>query len=206
MATDSSSIDTDTGSADLSSLLQALEMNNLLSAQNSLFSQLQQDVQSTGSTETTNNSASSIANDDSNPMKRDMDALGKALSSGDLSSAQNVFATIMQHMQHQSPPDTNTSGSNVTSVASTASSSSSSDALSNNLGTLGKALSSGDLTSAKNSFSELLESMQAISAPDSTSDTDAASSYSGFNQKQLFDMLKNLLSGNTQAGTIKTSA
>ncbi len=207
LLTGADSTESDTGSADLGSLFQALESNNLLSAQNSFFAQLEQELTGAASTDSTTSSASSTSSDNSNPMKRDMDALGQALSSGDLANAQNIFATIMQHMQHQPPPpDANTSGNSASSVTSASNAAGSSNSLSDTLSALGKSLSSGDLTSAQSSFSDLLKSLQAVSESGSASAADTVSSYSNFNQKKLLDLLASLLSANTQSGTIATSA
>ncbi len=196
----------DTSSTDVSSLLQALDINSLFNSQNSFLSQLTQDIQGASSTDAAGTTSSAAAGNDSNPLKKDMDALGAALAAGNLTGARNIFATVMQNLQNGPAADSGTAGKTVTAAASSSGTKDSSNKLSTALGTLSTALSSGDLTSAKSSFSDLLKNVQSVSASGSASDAVSTGSMSGSNRKKLLDMLAGLLNAGTQAGTINTSA
>lgn len=196
----------DTSSSDLSSLIQALDANSLFSAQNSFFSQLIQDVQGSSSADAAGTTSSALTGSDSNPLKKDMDALGTALAAGNLTDARNIFSTVMQNMQNGPTTDSGTTGKTVTSVASSSGTKDSSNSLSGTLDTLSAALSSGDLSSAKSAFSDLLKGVQAAGTSGSASDAASNDSMSGLNRKRLLDMLANLASANTQVSTISTSA
>lgn len=186
---------------DLSMLLKALDSGNLSTFQ-TLFSQLQQDIQAASSTDDTGASASSRSTN-SNPLANDMSDLGDAISSGDLTGAQNILSNIMQHMQGPPPPEDggSTSTDSVTSATSTGSSSS----LSSNLSSLAEALSSGDQTSAQNYFSKLLECLQSTASTDSSGNSTASTSDTSSTNSANFSLqLGNLLA--TWASLTGTSA
>ena len=84
--------------------------------------------------------AQNTQNTTSNPFT-DLAALGGALQSGDLTGAQNAFATLQQDMGNSSGQTTTaTPGMDLTS--------------------LGNALQSGDLTGARNAFATLMQDLQ----------------------------------------------
>ena len=92
--------------------------------------------------------------------QQDFNSLAEALQSGDLSGAQNAFASLMQLI-----PNSSSSINSQTQSAATASTSNSSNGTStvkSDFSVLGQALQSGDLTSAQNDFSKLMQDMQSI--------------------------------------------
>jgi DNA-binding FadR family transcriptional regulator len=161
---------------------------------------------STSGTSATNASSSST---DSNPLAKDLSKLEEALQSGDTTSAQSILAQIMQHMQ---PPDKTASDSTSTSTASTSTSSTSgSNALINDLKALSEALSSGDLTSAKSAFSQVLQDIQSTGSADSTNSSTAAASDTNkttfsLELAKLLETWTSLMATSTQASTINASA
>jgi hypothetical protein len=85
-------------------------------------------------------SAQTTQNTTSNPFA-DLAAIGNALQSGDLTGAQNAFATLMQDMGNSSGQSTaSTPGTDLTALSS--------------------ALQSGDLTGAQNAFATLMQDLQ----------------------------------------------
>lgn len=157
---------------DLSMLLKALDSGNLSTFQ-TLFSQLQQDIQAASSTDDTGVSISS-GSANSNPLASDMSDLGDAIASGDLTGAQNILSNIMQHMQGPPPPPPEDGNSTNTDSVTSATSTGSSSSLSSNLSSLAEALSSGDQTSAQNYFSKLLECLQSTASTDGSGNSTAS--------------------------------
>ena len=92
--------------------------------------------------------------------QQDFNSLAAALQSGDLSGAQNAFASLMQLI-----PNLSSSTNGQTQSAATSSTSNSSNGTStvkSDFSVLGQALQSGDLTSAQNDFSKLMQDVQSI--------------------------------------------
>ena len=92
--------------------------------------------------------------------QQDFNSLAAALQSGDLSGAQNAFASLMQLI-----PNLSSSTNSQTQSAATSSTSNSSNGTStvkSDFSVLGQALQSGDLTSAQNDFSKLMQDVQSI--------------------------------------------
>ncbi len=142
--------------ADLVQLWQALQSGNLTNAQ-SIFSQLQSDVQALGSN-TPVQAATGVEPADStgtNPLADDFSALGSALDSEDVEGAQEILATIMQHMQPPGGSPPSASGPE-----------DGSDTITDELNALGQALLSGDLAGAQSIFTQLQSDIQAIGAGD----------------------------------------
>lgn len=161
---------------DLNVLLQALASGNLSSAQNS-YSQLMQDVQSISSTDSVSktDSSASGSSTESSPLESDLNALGDALESGDLSSAQSIFANMMQQMQGPPPSDAQTSGQASTSVTSVSGTGNGADSLADDLSTLAEALQSGDLSSAEDILKEIMANLEASGSTDGTDSSSASS-------------------------------
>ncbi len=86
-------------SQDFSALGQALQSGNLSDAQTA-YATLLQDLQKTHHHHHHHHSANAqAASQQSNPIAQAFDALGKALQSGDLSTAQQAYSTIVQDLQ-----------------------------------------------------------------------------------------------------------
>jgi hypothetical protein len=194
---------------DLSALWEALQAGNVTSAQ-SCLSQLQEDMEALGpnasaSSQSTSAVSSSGSAGDSNPLAEDLSALEEALNSGDLTSAQTIFAQIMQHMQPPPPPPDTTTSDSSQSTAGTSSTSSMNDSnpLADDLSALEDALDSGDLTSAQNIFAQILQHMQpppdANSSDSSQSTATAASSASGSDMDQLLKMWASIMNSKTSS-------
>ncbi|MEN6620503.1 MAG: hypothetical protein ABFD50_02990 [Smithella sp.] len=197
---------------DLNLLLKALESGNLSSAQSS-FSQLLQDLQSTDLEGGSSSSAASTssATTDSNPLAKDLNELGNAISSGDLTSAQSILAGIMQHLQGPPPPpppDMNISAN--TDSADVISSENSSNVLANDLKGLGEALSSGDQASATSYFSQLLQDLGEAGSTDSsgssTASIDTTSSQFNMLLQNFLQILSSLTDANSKVSTTDTVA
>jgi hypothetical protein len=201
---------------DLSALWEALQAGNLSSAQ-SYLSQLQEDMEAFGknasdSAQSTATAASTNSVNDSNPMANDFSALKDALDSGDLTSAQNIFSQIMQHMQPPPPPPEANDSDSSQSTANSSSTDAVNDSnpLANDLSVLEDALNSGDLTSAQNIFAQIMQHIQPpppppdVNTSDSTQNAEtAASSVSSIDLDQLLKMLASIMSTNTS--TLDTS-
>lgn len=134
--------------ADLAQLWQALDSGNLTSAQ-SLFTQLQSDLEAIGSDAPVQGATDFASTDSttSNPLANDLSALGSALDSEDIDSARQVLAKIMDHMRPPGggPPP---AGGN--------------DEIAEELKSLAEALASGDITSAQGIFSQLQSDLEAV--------------------------------------------
>jgi hypothetical protein len=190
---------------DFSSLLEALQSGNVSSAQG-IYSQLLQDIKDVSSSKSTDSTTSTTSgsNASSNPLMQDLNKLGDALSSGDLTSAQSILNNIMQHMQGAPPPppDFNTSSN----------SGNDNNSLVQDLSKLGDALSSGDTTSAQSIYSQLMQDIQNMSSDNkdnSTSSATAKNSTAGNNFiLQLEQYLSNwsTLSTSTQTSSLNISA
>jgi hypothetical protein len=137
--------------SDFAALGQALTSGNLTQAQ-SAFSQLQSDLQTPSQpvgaavatpTDPTQNPAQQV--------RQDYAQLATALQSGNLTNARSAFTALEQALETQT--GTNATSTSTTSTSTT--STSSSDPIANDLGALGQALSSGNLTQAQSTFSQL---------------------------------------------------
>lgn len=183
---------------DLSALWEALQAGNLSNAQ-SYLSQLQEDLKAIGpsasdNVQSTQAASSSDATSHSNPLAKDLSSLEEALNSGDLTSAQNIFAQIMQHMPHPPPSDDNASdvSQSATNISSTGAVSDS-NPLANDLSALEDALDSGDLTSAQSIFAQILQHMPPPPPPDantSESFQNTATETSSVSKSDLDQLLK----------------
>ena len=97
----------------------------------------------------------SAAQSTSGPVGQALSALGQALQSGDLASAQQAYTTAQQGVQQSAGHGRHHHHHRAPSVATTAGASSSpTDQL---LAELGRALQSGDLASAQQDFNGLLQ-------------------------------------------------
>lgn len=194
-------------SSDLSNLGNALSSGDTSAAQ-TILEQIIANLQTTGTCssddESDSTSSTSGISSNSNPLAQDLSKLEDALSSGDTTGAQSIFANIMQHMQGPPPPPEaggSTGTDSVTSVTSISRSSS----LSNNLSSLAEALSSGNQTSAQSYFSKLLEYMQSTASTYSSSNSTASASDTSSTTSSNFSLqLENLLA--TWASLTGTSA
>jgi hypothetical protein len=92
--------------------------------------------------------------------RQDFKSLTDSLQSGDLSSVQSAFASLLQSF-----PNSSSSVSSQTQSAATlpaANSGNSTSSITKDLSMLGQAIQSGDLSSAQNNFSKLIQDMQTI--------------------------------------------
>ncbi|KPC49545.1 hypothetical protein [Amantichitinum ursilacus] len=159
-----------------------------LSASQSAYAALQ--AQSGSASSASSTASGSTSNSPQQQFQTDFAALGKALSSGDISSAQSAFATL-QSDRPKGPPPGDQNGGAIQQVAS-------------DLNAVQSALSSSDLSSAKTTFSTLLKDLQAAmggssasdAASGSTSSATAAASGSTDTISNDFTALQNALSGN----------
>jgi hypothetical protein len=167
--TDDSNGSSNVMATDLGTLLQALGSHDQ-SDISSLLSQLQPKLQTVGAADGTGRltASSSATSRGTNPLAHDLGKLEEALQSGDLTSAQNVFSQIMQRMQPPPPPDTGAPGNVSTSAMASTGSANTMNTLASDLGALGTALQSGDLTSAQSSFSQLLDDLKATGSDNGT--------------------------------------
>ena len=143
---------------DFSALGQALQSGDASSVQ-SAFTQFQTDLKAArqSGSASTNSAASSSGQDQYVPssqstnyaefVQQDYRQLAAALHTGNLSEAQSAFTNLEQALQTQGA----STAPNATSTTST----STSDPISNDLNTLGQALSSGNLNQAQSAFSQL---------------------------------------------------
>ena len=92
--------------------------------------------------------------------QQDFKSIANALQSGDLSTAQSAFASLLQTFPNSSSPVNNLT-QNAATVSATGSSNSA-NSVSSDLSALGQAIQSGDLTGAQNDFSKLMRDMQSI--------------------------------------------
>jgi hypothetical protein len=95
-----------------------------------------------------------------------LSALGQALQSGDLTGAQKDFSKLMQAIQsigggHHHHHKTSVSSQD-TANASATGSSVGTNSVETDLAALGQALQSGDLKSAGNAYSQLIQDIQTI--------------------------------------------
>jgi hypothetical protein len=144
---------------DLKQLQSALKSNDLSGAQ-SAFSALEKLLP--GNSTASGSSASGAAASDSTAttFKDDIDAIGKALSSGDLTGAQQAFSNLQSLGQPPAPPSYSSTNSN-----------SSADPITNDFNNLSSALQSGDLKGAQAAFRQLQSD---LSSGDSTASTGQA--------------------------------
>lgn len=144
--------DSDPIKADLAQLWQALQSGDLTSAQ-SIFTELQSDVQAVGADAPVQATIRTESADSTgtNPLANDLSQLESALESGDTEGAKQILATIIQHMQPPGggPPPPSGSEDSANNII-------------DELKALGQALQSGDLTSAQSIFSQLQSDVQAI--------------------------------------------
>jgi cobalamin biosynthesis Mg chelatase CobN len=94
---------------ELESSLKSGDLSDAKKAYETIVKLHQEQVSSSGSTQ-----------QGESQMDKDMDALGKALDSGDLSTAQSAFATVQSDMKNQPAPPTSSSSSSSTSSTSSA--------------------------------------------------------------------------------------
>jgi len=139
--------------------------------------------------------SSSSTGSDASPITTDLNVLGQALQSGDLSGAQSDFQKLTQDLQsigaghhhhhhHKAAAGTGDAKSTGTNLIDT------------DFTALGQALQSGDLNAAQNSFSQLQQDMQTVSqghhhhhaAAGVQDATSSAASNSGSNLEQLIKM------------------
>jgi len=161
-SSESSSNGSSTLQSDFATLGQALQSGDLSQAQ-SAFSQLQNDFQAgsqsgadtAAPSEAQDQYVSSQTQDPAQQARQDYNQLAGALQSGSLSGAQSAFAALQQLVQTQD-------GSNASSSTNSAGGS---DAIANDFSALGQALSSGNLTQAQGSFSQLQSAVQAAEQP-----------------------------------------
>ena len=92
--------------------------------------------------------------------QQDFKSIANALQSGDLSTAQSAFASLLQTFPNSSSPVNNLT-QNATAASATGSGNSA-NSVSSDLSALGQAIQSGDLTGAQNDFSKLMRDMQSI--------------------------------------------
>ncbi|GAB7126223.1 hypothetical protein JCM19000A_07300 [Silvimonas sp. JCM 19000] len=172
----------------------ALNAGDLSGAQTAYAAlQAQQSSASSGSS-----SSGSGSNSAQQQFQTDFAALGTALSSGDISSAQSAFATL-QSDRPKGPPPGGQGGGAIQQVAS-------------DLDAVQSALSSNDLSSAKTTFSTLLQDLQtamgsssaSASASGSISSSSATASGSTDAIADDFTALQNALSSN-DLGTAQTA-
>jgi hypothetical protein len=201
---------------DLSALWEALQAGNVSSAQ-CYLSQLQEDLKAIGPSASDNvqntPAAASDTASDSNPLAKELSSLEEALNSGDLTSAQNIFAQIMQHMQPPPPPPPpDDNASDVSQSAPNTSSTnavSDSNPLANDLSALEDALDSGDLTSAQNIFAQIMQHMQPPPPDGNISDSSqntiaATSSVSKSDLEQLLKMWTSIMTSTTSSISTST--
>jgi hypothetical protein len=91
--------------------------------------------------------------------QQDIKSLANALQSNDLSGAQNAFASLLQLL---STASSSANSQKQSTTVSASGSSNGTSSITNDLSTLGQAIQSGNLTSAQNDFSKLMQDMQAI--------------------------------------------
>jgi hypothetical protein len=141
---------------DFSNVQSALKSNNLAGAK-SAFSALEQLLPGNSTASGSSASGESASDSTATTVKNDFDAIGKALSSGDLTSAQQAFSNLQSLGQPPAPPsDSSTNGN------------SSTDPISNDINNLSSALQSGDLKGAQAAFKQLQSDLSSSDSTDST--------------------------------------
>lgn len=187
-STDSSSSSSKSSSIDLSMLLRMLDS-------------------ASGMTNTQGVPSTNSEDKDFNPLANDLNKLGEALDAGDLEGAQNIFSQMMQHMPPPPPPpNANTADSATAATITGTSSTSSANTLASDFGALGKAIQSGDLTSAQSFLTQLQEDLQAVSAIENTNRSTASSSVDNFSLGQLLKTWASLTTANNETSAINASA
>ncbi|MGO9136154.1 MAG: hypothetical protein ACLP9S_17855 [Syntrophales bacterium] len=158
------------GQQALKSIVNALQSGNLSGAQSAFASLLSLFPNSSSSANSKTQSAATLsASSSSNGTKSiisDLSALGQALQSGDLTGAQNNFSKLTQDMQsigvgHHHHHKTSASSKNTTNASATGSNKGT-NSVETDLAALGQALQSGDLKSAGNAYSQLIQNIQTI--------------------------------------------
>ena len=173
------------GGKDLEALANALSSGDLSGAQQA-FASLQQDMQATGqvrrhhhhhhagsgnsSTQASQGSSKSEPDTQISQGAKDLEALQSSLNSGDLTGAQQAFASLQQDLQstsraghhdrRQSATDNTTTPT--AGATSTAGGSTSTSQGANAFQTLQTALTSGDLAGAQQAFASLQQDLQTI--------------------------------------------
>jgi hypothetical protein len=168
---------------DLKQLGQDLKSGNLTAAQSD-FVTLQQDLPQSSSSSATGSSATGSSTS-SDPIAKAFQQLGTDLQSGNLTAAQQDFSTIKQDLQGaeqsvQGHHHHHHGGGDQDSASSTSSSSSSSQsAVSQLFSQLGTELESGDLSGAQATYTSMEKDFQqsqaSASSSSSASSTSAAS-------------------------------
>jgi soluble cytochrome b562 len=150
-------------------LAQALDSGDLSAAQQA-FATLQQDMQSTG-TDASQNSTSeaSSAQTKSQQLQSYVEQLAQALQSGDLSAAQQAFATLQQGMQ-SAPPPPPMMGADASqdSTSRTSSAQAKFQQLQSYFDQLSQDLQSGDLSAAQQAFAALQQLLPSSSTDSQT--------------------------------------
>ena len=160
------------GQQDFKSLADALQSGNLSGAQSAFASLLSLFPSSSSSansqTQSAATSSASISSNGTSSITSDLSALGQALQSSDLTGAQNDFSKLMQAIQsiggghhHHHHHKTSVSSQDTTNASATGSSTGT-NSVETDLAALGQALQSGDLKSAGNAYSQLIQDIQTI--------------------------------------------
>ena len=157
---------------DFQQLGQALQSGDLSGAQSAFASLLPLFPNSSSSANSqTQSAAASSASSSGNgtsSITSDLSALGQALQSNDLTGAQYDFLKLMQDIQsiggghHRHHHHKTLASSQDTTNSSATSSNTGTNSVSTDLAALGQALQSGDLKSAGNAYSQLMQDMQTI--------------------------------------------
>ena len=194
---------------DLNSLAEALQSNDLSGAQNAFASLLQLFPNSSSSAnDQTQSAATSSASSPINyasSITGDLNVLGQAIQSGDLTSAQNDLSKLTQDIQsigkshhHHHHHKTSTSSQDAT-IASATGSSTGTNSIGSDLAALGQALQAGDLKSAGEDYSQLTQDMQTINMAGLQSTNSTANSNLGF--QQLLNMWAQIIPAGSNINT-----
>ena len=143
---------------DIASLASSLQSNDVSGAQTALyaFQQLQPGNSASGGASASDSIVTSITDD--------LNAIGTALSSGNLTGAQQAFSNLENLIGNQQQSSTGQTGS-----------SSGTDAITTDFNNLSKSLQSGDLKGAQAAFKKLQSDLSAAELAQGTQQTDNAS-------------------------------
>ena len=145
---------------DLKQLQSALKSNDLSGAQ-SAFSALEKLLPGNSTASSSSASGASASDSTATTAKNDIDAIGKALSSGDLTGAQQAFSNLQSLGRPPAPPPSYSSTNG----------NSSADPITNDFNNLSSALQSGDLKSAQAAFKQLQSDLSSGDSTDLTAET-----------------------------------
>jgi len=158
------------GQQDFKSLADALQSGDLSGAQTAFASLLALFPSSSSlansQTQSAGASSASSSSNCTSSITNGLSALGQALQSSDLTGAQNDFSKLVQAIQsigggHHHHHKTSVSSQNTTSASATGSGTGT-NSVQSNLAALSQALQTGDLKSAGNAYSQLLQDIQTI--------------------------------------------